>query len=103
MLKSPHMAQAVSLAALFAVRACFSLRADGTLKQTRPIQAICSDAITAKEKEAKFSKKLRLIRNDMPSRRVCGITLLEVFLRNLPVFRSAVMCFVLSGKVFLFF
>ena len=32
----PHLAEAVSLATLFATSACFSLTADGTLKETRP-------------------------------------------------------------------
>ena len=33
---SPHLAEAVSLAVLFAMRACSSLAANGTLKKIRP-------------------------------------------------------------------
>ena len=75
MLGSPHQAEAVSLAALFAVRICFSLTADSTLKKTRPtgyvFQCKHSKMRKAKEKEMTFSRKLQLVvmcRHDMSVR-----------------------------------
>ena len=65
MLRSPHLAEGVSLAVWIAIRTCFSLTADGTLTKTRHTDYF-SDANTAKirkakEKEETFSRKLRLI------------------------------------------
>ena len=65
MFRSPHLAEAVSRAALFAICTSFSLTADGTPKKTKPTgSAMCSGANTAngrkaKEKKATFATKLR--------------------------------------------
>ena len=94
------------MVALFAVCTGFSLTADGTLKK-RPAGYTCSDANKAKEKTTtKKPKGSDVFKEattnyDVTSRRVPAITSVEGFVRNQPVLRSVVMCFVLRGKVLL--
>ena len=63
MLRSPHLAEAVSLAALFASHMCFNLTVHGTLNKTRPTGNVykCKHNKRRKAKEEMFSRKLRLI------------------------------------------
>ena len=44
-----------------------------------------------------------IMTNDEVRSHVCAIMSFEGFVQNKPVFRSILMCFVLSGKVLLFF
>ena len=84
------MAEAVRLAGLLDIRTCFGLTADGTMETQR--------------KKVTFSRKLPLrINYDVPSQRVYTIMSFEGFVRTKRVFRSIVMCFVLSGRALLFF
>ena len=49
-----RLAEAVSVAALLAIRSCLSLTANATLKKTRPTGSVLpSDASTAKSRKAK--------------------------------------------------
>ena len=97
MLRSPHLAEAVSLVALFVIRTCLNFTADGTLKK-RPAGYTCSDANKAKEKTTtKKPKGSDVFKEattnyDVTSRRVPAITSVEGFVRNQPVLRSVVMC-----------
>ena len=59
MLSNLHLAEAISLAELFAIRTCFSLTAYGTLKKARPTGYMyqCKHSKRRKAKETKFSKR----------------------------------------------
>ena len=97
--KKPHLAQAVSLTALSAIRTCFSSStADGTLKKTRATDCVPTQTQQRKteaiEKEVTFSRNMT--KYDVPPGRVCTITSSERFLRNQPVVHSVV---VLRAKV----
>ena len=109
MLGSPRLAEAVSSAELFPIPTRSSFTADSTPKKPRLTGYVfrCKRGKwrKAKEKEVKFSRKLRLIMTchhdvSAPLRhlRACFFS----SSRNQPVFRSVVMCVVPSSKDFLF-
>ena len=56
MLRNPHLAEAVSLGAFFAIRTCFNLTADGALKKARPMGYVLN-ANTAKEEKQRKRKQ----------------------------------------------
>ena len=58
--KYPHLAEAASLAALFAVRACFGLTADDTMTKTRPTGYVfrCTPSKTRKAKQRQQSQSV---------------------------------------------
>ena len=98
-LRSPHLAEAVSLAAFFAICPCFSLTADGTQKKQRPtgyvFQCKHSKWGKTKEKELTFSRKVMMCHHY-----VCWpLSLLKVLLKiNLSFVSLSALC---SAAIFM--
>ena len=98
LLRSPHLAEAISMATLCALRFCFSLTAHDTLKKTRPAGYF----FWCKHSESKGSDIIQetVTNYDTPSWHVSAITSYEGFIWNQPV---SLCCYVLCSQQQSFF